>query len=63
MWYGTDLEAGQIQDGCVLRLTFAVDEYAAGEYPIEIWTAASDIIDQSLQPVKVLVRGGAVSVQ
>ena len=63
VWYGTDLEAGQIQDGCVLRLTFAVNEYAAGEYPIEIWTAASDIIDQSLQPVKVLVRGGAVSVQ
>ena len=63
VWYGTDLEAGQIQDGCVLRLTFAVDEYAAGEYPIEIWTAASDIIDQSLQPVKVLVRGGAISVQ
>ena len=63
VWYGTDLEAGQIQDGCVLRLAFAVDEYAAGEYPIEIWTAASDIIDQSLQPVKVLVRGGAVSVQ
>ena len=64
VWDGTDLTEGQVKNGTILTLTFAVspDAQPGDAYGVELSVSDGDITDKNMVPVEVAVTNGSVTV-
>ena len=62
VWDGTELDEKSIKDGTILTLTFEIsDEVKAGEKYI-ISASSEDAVDLNLNPVKLVIQSGSLSI-
>ena len=63
VWDGQELNAGDIVDGSILVLTFAIaDNAPKGAYPISVSYVSGDIFDNELNPVAVDVVNSTITI-
>lgn len=62
IWDGTDLGDEDVKNGTILTLTFLVAEDAKVNEKLIVSAVCEDAVDRNLQPVKVTVQSGAITV-